>query len=52
MIELDLARFGGRDACDCVKRDIDHRKTLPVSLQRGVRLTLCGISSSIFSFAS
>jgi hypothetical protein len=28
MIELDLGHLGGRDACGCVKRDIDHRNTL------------------------
>src|SRR5262249_42917673 len=28
MIELDLTYFSGRDACDCVKWDIDHRNTL------------------------
>jgi hypothetical protein len=28
MIELDLTHFSRRDACDCVKRDIDHRNAL------------------------
>jgi hypothetical protein len=28
MIEFDLAHFGRRDACDCIKRDIDHGNTL------------------------
>jgi hypothetical protein len=28
MVELDLTYFGGRDACDLIKRDIDHRNTL------------------------
>ena len=31
MIELDVRHFGGRDACDCVKRDIDHRNYPPRS---------------------
>src|SRR5258707_12687842 len=54
MIELDLTHFGRRDACDCVKRDIDHRNALlgSSSIQRRVRLTICSVSSSVLSFAA
>ncbi len=54
MIELDLTYFSGRNACDCVKRDIDHRNTLLglPHFSEELASRYVGVSSSVFSFAT